>query len=371
LLRWKSRLLKTIANSVSETLKTSSDSIAYQVLFSYATTLLQAAGCTVPIAHCVATVLIEGDLLGHDTHGLAQLPAYLSELEKGLMIGAGEITKTVRRPAVAHWHAQRLPGPYVVTQAIDWAKERAIEYGVGSVAIEHSHHIACLAAYLEAPARAGFLVEVFTSDPGAASVAPFGGTTAVMTPNPLAIGIPTNRYPPILIDVSASITTNAMTNRLAANNQRGAGQWWADHLGQPSDDPKVTQTSPPGTLLPLGGVDAGHKGFALGLMVEALTAGLSGFGRTSEDIPSWGAAVLVRVTDPTAFGELKAFTRQTDGLVEQCLNNLPKDAQNPVRIPGHRGLVRKRAQLQSGITLHPTILPKLKPWADKFEIPAL
>jgi LDH2 family malate/lactate/ureidoglycolate dehydrogenase len=371
LLRWKSCLLNTNFISVSETKNPTSAPLGYKILYRYATALLQAAGCTEPIAHCVATVLIEGDLLGHDTHGLAQLPAYLGELEKGLMIGAGEITKTVRRPAVAHWHAHRLPGPYVVTQAIEWAKASSQEYGVGTVAIEHSHHIACLAAYLEAPARAGFLVEVFTSDPGAASVAPFGGTTAVMTPNPLAIGIPTNRYPPILIDVSASITTNAMTNRLAANNQRGAGQWWADHLGQPSDDPKVTQTSPPGTLLPLGGVDAGHKGFALGLMVEALTAGLSGFGRASDNIPSWGAAVLVRVTDPTAFGELKAFTRQTDGVVEQCLNNPPRDAQYPVRLPGHRGLERKNTQLQLGITLHPTILPKLKPWADKFEIQAL
>jgi LDH2 family malate/lactate/ureidoglycolate dehydrogenase len=352
---------------MSETL----DPIAFKFLYRYACALLQAVGCSEPIAQTVASVLLEGDLLGHDTHGLAQLPAYLSELEKGLMKGDGEITKTVRRPAVAHWNAHRLPGPYVVTEAIAWAQMRAQEFGVGTVAIEHSHHIACLAAYLEQPARAGFLVEVYTSDPGAASVAPFGGTMAFITPNPLAVGIPTYRYPPILIDISSSITTNAMTNRLAANDQLGAGRWWADQFGQPSDDPKVTQTTPPGTLLPLGGVDAGHKGFALGLMVEAFTSGLSGFGRTSYDIPAWGAAVLVRVTDPSAFGDLKAFTRQTDGLVEQCLNNPPRDASQPVRLPGHRGLEYKREQLQQGVKLHPSILPKLKPWADKFDIQAL
>ncbi len=337
-------------------------------LHRYAVALLQAAGCTEVIANTVATVLLEADLLGHDTHGLAQLPAYLDELEKGLMLGDGEIIKTNRRPAVAHWNAQRLPGPYVVTQAIAWAQQAARDFGIGSVAIEHSHHIACLAAYLEVPARAGFLVEVFTSDPGAASVAPFGGTSAVMTPNPMAIGIPTKQFPPILIDISASITTNAMTNRMAANDLRAPGLWWADHTGAPSDDPKVTQTKPPGTLLPLGGVDAGHKGFGLGLMVEALTSGLSGFGRASYDIPKWGAAVLVRVTDPSAFGELKKFTRQTDGLIEQCLNSEPRDPMQPVRIPGHRGLQRKREQLQQGVKLHESILPRLLPWAAKFEI---
>ncbi len=344
-------------------------------LIQYASQLLKAAGCTDEIATCVAAVLVEADLLGHDTHGLAQLPAYLDELEKGLMQGKGEILKTVNRPAVAHWNAKRLPGPYVVTQAIAWATERAKEFGSGCVAIEQSHHIACLAAYLEAPAKAGYLVEVFTSDPGAASVAPFGGTKAVITPNPMAIGIPTRRYPPILIDVSASITTNAMTNRLAAANQTAPGLWWADQHGQPSADPKVTQTSPPGTLLPLGGVDAGHKGYGLGLMVEAFTAGLSGFGRASQTIPKWGAAVMVRVTDPRAFSGptegLSAFTEQTDFLVDQCLTNPARDPNHPVRLPGQRGLERKHEQLQQGVKLHPSILPKLKPWAEKFQIQAL
>jgi LDH2 family malate/lactate/ureidoglycolate dehydrogenase len=362
LLGWKGGLLKVLQYPVSN-------------LIQYASQLLRAAGCSDEIADCVASVLVEADLLGHDTHGLAQLPAYLDELEKGLMQGKGEIVKIVKRPAVAHWNAKRLPGPYVVTQAITWATERAKEFGTGCVAIEHSHHIACLAAYLEAPAKAGYLIEVFTSDPGAASVAPFGGTKAVMTPNPMAIGIPTNRFPPILIDVSASITTNAMTNRMAAANQSAPGLWWADQSGQPSADPKVTQTSPPGTLLPLGGVDAGHKGYGLGLMVEAFTAGLSGFGRADQTIPKWGAAVMVRVTDPRAFASssdgLNAFTKQTDFLVEQCLSNPARESNNPVRLPGQRGLERKQEQLQRGVKLHASILPRLKPWAEKFKIQTL
>ncbi|MFZ3120980.1 MAG: Ldh family oxidoreductase, partial [Variovorax sp.] len=33
--------------------------------------LLQRAGLAAPMATCVADTLVEGDLLGHDTHGLA------------------------------------------------------------------------------------------------------------------------------------------------------------------------------------------------------------------------------------------------------------------------------------------------------------
>jgi LDH2 family malate/lactate/ureidoglycolate dehydrogenase len=52
-----------------------------------------------------------------------------------------------------------------------------------------------------------------------------------------------------------------------------------DHLGNPTDDPGVLSEEPKGTLLPTGGLDAGHKGYSLALLIEALTAGLSGHGR--------------------------------------------------------------------------------------------
>ena len=41
------------------------------------------------------------------------------------------------------------------------------------------------AAYLEVPARAGLMVVVQSSDPCTASVAPHGGITPIMTPNPV------------------------------------------------------------------------------------------------------------------------------------------------------------------------------------------
>ncbi len=75
--------------------------------------------------------------------------------------------------------------------------------------------------------------------------------------------------------------------------------------------PQSHFTEPKGALLPLGGLDAGHKGFALALLVEALTAGLAGHGRA--DPPAgWGGTVFVQVLDPEAFGGLAAFKRQMD-----------------------------------------------------------
>jgi L-lactate dehydrogenase len=337
-------------------------------LAEWAQALLVAAGLDGPLAADVSEVLVEGDLLGHDTHGLALLPGYLGEIDKGSMSARGTHDVIAERTVAATWDGRRLPGPSLVRRALDWAAPRAREHGCATVAIRRSHHIACLAAYLEAPARAGLLVEIYSSDPAVASVAPFGGTQAVFTPDPMAVGIPTSGDP-ILIDVSASITTNGMSNRLKAAGRRGAHAWWLDALGQPTDDPAVLFARPPGTILPLGGLDAGHKGYGLALAIESFTGGLAGFGRA--DVPEgWGATVCVRVTDPDAFGGLAAFTWQTDWIVQACRASAPRDPAQPVRLPGEHALARKRDARSRGVALHPSVLPAIEPWARRMGVPA-
>ncbi len=337
-----------------------------EALAEFAERLLGAAGLPEPVARDVAEVLLEGDLLGHDTHGLALLAPYLGELDKGTMTRAGDPAVVSQRPAVATWDGNRLPGPWLVRQAIGWAAPRAREHGVATVVIRRSHHIACLAAYLEKVARSGLLVEIYSSDPAVASVAPYGGTQAVFTPNPIAVGIPTS-HDPIMIDVSSSVTTNGLSGRMRAAKQKGEHEWWLDSLGQPSNDPAVLFTSPPGTILPLGGLDAGHKGYGLLLMVEAFTGGLAGYGRA--DVPEgWGATVMVRISDPSAFGGLAEFTWQTDWLTDACHGSASRVPGQPVRLPGERALARKAEQLAQGVALHPAIMPALETWTTRYRI---
>jgi L-lactate dehydrogenase len=336
-------------------------------LVQFAQQLLVAAGLREDLAEAVAEVLVEGDLLGHDTHGLQLLAPYLAEIYKGTMNRDGEPRVLAERASVATWDGERLPGPWLVRQAIAWARPRAQMHGSATVVIRRSHHIACLAAYLEAVARDGLMVLLMCSDPATASVAPFGGTQAVFTPDPLAVGIPTGGDP-MLIDISASITTNGMSARMKNAGARGAHAWWLDALGQPSHDPAVLFAQPPGTILPLGGLDAGHKGYGLALMIEALTGGLAGHGR-ADVAEGWGATVTLQIYDPSAFAGAGAFTWQTDWIARACHASVPRDSGVPVRLPGERALARKRAQLADGLTLHPGIVPALEPWAARLGVP--
>lgn len=335
-------------------------------LVAFARNLLTASGVRHDIASDVAGILVDGDLLGHTTHGLALLAGYLGEIERGAMAKAGEPGIVSARPAVQAWDGGRLPGPWLVLRALDAAVGMADTYGTGTVVIRHSHHIACLAAYLLRATERGLMALLLSSDPVAAAVVPHGGLTPIITPNPIAAGWPTSGDP-VLVDVSTSITSMGYARQRLDAGERLPGPWSIDADGNATDDPGALWREPKGALLPLGGLDAGHKGYGLGLLVEALTAGLAGFGR-ADPPEGWGATVWLQVIDPEAFGGLDAFLRQMDFVAASARNSKPRPSGDPVRLPGERGLRRYREQLASGVALYPAILPALAPWAEKLAV---
>jgi len=333
-------------------------------LRDFAAALLEKAGMAGEAAAVVARTLVDGDLLGHDTHGLALLAPYVKALESGSMAKEGAPSVLSDRGASLAWDGMRLPGPWLVHSGIDALMPRARQYGSATLTIRRSHHIACLAAYLLRAAEAGFLMLLASSDPAVQSVAPHGGTRAVFTPNPLAVGIPTSATP-YLVDISASVTTNGMSARMEKAGRQFEHAWMLDAQGRPSHDPAVLSQDPPGTILPLGGLEAGHKGFGLALAVEALTGGLAGHGR-ADPPDGWGATVFMTLYDPSAFGGSAEFVRQMDWIGDACRSNPPRPGVDAVRMPGDRGMALKARQEEAGVVLHPSIAPMLRDCAAAY-----
>lgn len=326
-------------------------------LRAFAAALFVAGGMEGAKAATVAEILVEGDLMGHDTHGLTLLAPYLDSLASGDMQGRGEPAVIAGTPVAETWDGGKLPGPWLVRQAADRASERAGEFGLAAVAIRRCHHIACLAAYLPRIVERGQVLLVFSSDPATSSVAPWGGTRRLFTPNPIAAGWPSPEGP-VMLDVSMSITTNAMTARRRAEDTHFPAETLLDAEGRPTTDPNAFFTDPAGTLLPLGGIAAGHKGYALGLLVEALTSALAGHGRA--DAPTgWGASVLVLVLDPVRFGGTTEFLRETGWMAAAVHANPPIPGGEPPRLPGERAWQRRTQALALGVPLHPSIPPVL------------
>ncbi|GAB3510803.1 Ldh family oxidoreductase [Emticicia fontis] len=337
-----------------------------QALLQFSQNILQQAGLDEEKAFHTADILLEGELLGHRTHGLQLLPAYVTELEKDTMTKIGEAKLLNDMGAVLALDGHYLPGPWLVNKAIEEACKRATQYGTAIVTIQKSHHIACLAAYLEKVARQGFMILLACSDPRNKTVAPFGGLTPVYSPDPLAVGIPTESDP-IMIDVSMSATSNGLVARSHRNQEKLPHDWILDNKGNSSNDPAAFFATPPGSILPLGGLDSGYKGFSLGIMIEALTSALGGHGR-SEMPTLWGASVYLQIISPQGLSGEEAFKRETEYFKNQCLNSEPIDPDKPVRMPGARGLELKKQQREKGVDLLTETAKALQELGNKYGV---
>jgi len=323
--------------------------------------LLIAGGMASNHAQSVAAVLVESDLLGHRTHGLAQLPGYLDRLRDGIISSAGVVEVEMDHGAAFLWRAQRLPGAWVLHRAIEQALDRISLHPVVTISIADCSHIGALQAYLEALGRRGLLALMMVTSPAIASVAPFGGRDAVLTSNPIAACIPTEGDP-VLIDQSTSVVSNGALASYSGG--RLPGQWLLDAQGRLSDDPADAAS---GTILPLGGEEFGFKGFALGLIVEAFALALSGHARNVPSVPG-SQGVFLQLIDPGKFAGREAFLAGTTDLVQRCKGSRPVPGRS-IRLPGERALACKSEQLVQGIVVDKAVVAAIDHWSEQLQTP--
>ncbi|MDF0599705.1 Ldh family oxidoreductase [Psychromarinibacter sp. C21-152] len=318
-------------------------------LAALARTMLTRAGLDRDMAEVVAEFLVRTDELGVTTHGVSMVPYYLPELASGRMTASGrhEVVRDNRVTMV--WDGNYLPGHWLMSQALDICMDRAREFGMTALAIRRSHHIGCLSTLTRIAADQGFVCYIATSDPSGKWVAPYGGTEPVFTPNPWAVGYPADGHP-VLIDTCSSITTVSKVREHIGNGTRFEHPWMLDAEGRPTNDPAVVNAEPKGSILPVGGMDHGHKGYSMGLMIEMLTQALAGHGR-AEAPTRWGGNVFVQMIDPDAFGGFEPFLREVAALNEACRSSRPIPGRPPVRVPGDRAHETVTRSQSDGVSL--------------------
>ncbi len=342
--------------------------INHEILQAHVAALFEAAGMDRDKSTTSAEILVEADMIGHTTHGVGLLPWYLDSLASGELKGSGAFHVVQDRESCITWDGNNLAGPWLVTEAFELACERVKRFGVVTVAIARSHHIGALAAYLRKVTQRGYIAELSCSTASQARVAPFGGTKAQFTPDPVAYGFPTDGDP-ILIDISSSITTTTMTRELAAKGERFPEAWALTAEGMPTEDP-IAVTENGGTLMPLGGVLKGNKGYGLALAIETLGQGLAGFGRSGQP-KGMQLSVFLQVIDPDAFAGRDAFLKEATHLANACRANPPPQGMPPVRVPGDNAAKHRREALAMGVAVDDSVLAKLKAQAARLGMASL
>lgn len=288
----------------------------------------------------VANALVAAEIDGQHGHGLSRLPSYASQSLSGKVDGKAVPLVSKRKPAAVRIDAMNGFAYPAIDLAIAELTALANETGIAAASVFRSHHFGQAGYHAERLAERGLVALVFSNSPEA--IAPWGGSKGVFGTNPIAFAAPRINNIPLLIDLSLSLTARGKIMVAQQNGESIPAGWALDENGQPTTDP---DTALKGTMLPMGGA----KGAALVLMVEVLTAGLSGanFGYEASsfftaDGPSPGVGQLILAFNPEFFSGA-SFASRLEDLIAQIL------VQENVRLPGTRRIsLRKKAE-QEGI----------------------
>jgi len=330
-------------------------------------------------ARTAATVLQSADLRGIDSHGVARLHTYFDMLELGRINPKAHVTVVRETASTATVDGDNGLGLVVGPRANAIAMEKALAAGSGWVSVRNTNHYGIAGWYVLEALKRDLIGWSMTNT--TKLVAPLWGAERMLGTNPIAIAFPGAEEPPIVIDMA---TCTAAYGKIEMARRAGSPiplRWAADRNGVPTTDPNAMIDG--GALLPLGSdrEGGGHKGYALAVMVDVLSAVLSG--------ANWGPFVppfALRQEIPTrsvgkgighffgalridAFIEPDEFKKQIDDMVRTLRRTRPAPGTDGPLIPGDPERAAEAVRSRDGIPLTPPVVEELHDISRRTGIP--
>ena len=315
--------------------------------------IFERAGWNQRDAALAADHLVLANLSGHDSHGVGMVPRYLLAAGKGLLKKGSPITTVADAGALLTLDGGMGLGQVVGFDAMNLAIGRARAHGVCVLSLRNTHHLGRIGHWGEQVAAAGLVSISYVNVIGRpALVAPWGGSKARFSTNPICIAIPRADADPVVLDFATSRIAHGKTRVAWKRGVPVADGNLLDRDGKPTNDPSVMWVEPLAALLPFGE----HKGFGLGFMCELLAGGLSGAG-TIPGRMDWGVIdnnMLSIVIDPARLGGGASYAAETERLIEWVTSTPPAEGFDRVRIPGEPEREMRALRGASGVPLDPT-----------------
>ncbi len=281
----------------------------------------------------VADALICAEIDGQSGHGLSRIPSYIQQLSSGKVDGNAKPTIVSSNGAVIRIDAKNGFAYPALSLAIKEVASCSKKYGIAVASISHSHHFGQAGRHVERLAESGLIGLMFGNTPKA--IPPWGGSKALFGTNPIAFSAPRGKAPPLVVDLSLSKVARGKVMLANQKNERIPQGWAIDEQGNPTTDAKKALA---GAMLPIG--DA--KGSALALMVEILSAALTGsnFGFEASSFfdsegDSPGVGQLIIAIDPGFFSG-DVFSERMETIISAILE------QPSTRLPGNKRLEKRK-----------------------------
>ncbi len=328
--------------------------------------LFEAAGVSKEESAIVVNHLVDASLCGVDSHGIVRVPEYLGRIMG--VSGYGDMYEVIPgaefkierdSPTIAVVDGGWGFGQVVARKAMELAIAKAKQYGVGSVAGRNVDHVGRAAEYTMMAAEEKMIGAMFVKVVPVMSA--IGGKSRLLGNNPLSVAIPGQEKNPIVVDIAMSVVAGGKVIISQEKAEKIPEGWVLDKEGHASTDPSVYMAG--GSLVPFGG----HKGYALGVVMEVLGGILSGAGALSDYKGNNAFTLLALNIEP--FIDRDEFTAKVDKL-ENDLKSAPKaPGSMEIVVPGEPEFRTKERRLKEGIPITERTWSNIGEFATRLKVP--
>ncbi|MCJ7609375.1 Ldh family oxidoreductase [Candidatus Bathyarchaeota archaeon] len=307
--------------------------------------IFEAAGASKKEAQQVMDLLVEANLVGHDSHGVIRIPSYIDLILQGRTKFGAKVEVVKETPTTAlvngNWGFGQIVGAETMKIAIDKARRN----NVGMVATYNCQHIGRMADYaLMAAAQDMIGYCCVNANP---QVAPFGGMQRMFNQSPLGWAIPAGEEPPFVLDISTSVSAGGKIAVARSKGEKLPPGYIIDKEGRPSVDPEDYYKG--GAGLPMGG-SVGYKGFGLAMVVDVLAGLLSERG-AAYLAGERGQGIFQMAINIAAFKPIGEFKKEMDGLLREVKNSKVAPGSKEILLPGEPERRTKETRRAKGIDI--------------------
>lgn len=335
-------------------------------LIDVSSAIFTAAGASQEEADIVAQLLVEANLTGHDSHGVIRIPQYLDAVESGQITPGAQIEVVRDVPAAASLDGHYGFGQVVMSQAVEVALDKAAKIGIAAVTVKGANHIGRLGSYVERLAQQGIIGLLFVNAAGipAYRMAPWGGTESRLATDPMAVGIPTAAGEPLVLDMTTTVVAEGKVRVKRNRGEPTPDGWLLDAAGQPTNDPNVLYNEPRGSILPLGGEAAGHKGYGLNIAIELLAGALSGSGCVGKEQPLSNGVLLIAL-NVGRFTPLEEYHKEVDDFIAFVKSSPTAEGFDEILVPGEIEVRVREERMKTGIFIEDETWQQIVEWGSK------
>lgn len=326
-----------------------------------------------------AHVLLEADLRGIDSHGVARLQGYVRLIEKGRINPRPKIKIVRERASIATIDGDGGIGLVVGPKAMSMAIEKALQTGTGSVAVNNSNHFGIAAWHSLMATEQGCIGLSMTNASPLVTTA--NTAERLLGTNPICVAFPAGEHPPLVFDLATSAAANGKLEIAEREGKPIPPGWILSPDGSYSTDPTALKKG--GALLPLGSFpELGvHKGYGLGAMVD-LFSGVLGGAAYGPWVPPFvafldpvagaygqGIGHFFTAWEVEAFRSIESYESAIHHWIQRMKSAKPLDPQVPIMVHGEPEIKHKVERIAKGIPLQDSVVKSLEELAQNCGIP--